>query len=193
MYGPVLTYLATQSVFAGSDETERMDAMRSMITKIRPIWHDTTDYDKLRDKIKHFIYNDKHSPEQGYDYLFRLFNAVLCTANVDPVKLLTAVTLVELLTFELCNLRLSNIGDSRYANYQGKMFRGMRVSSSAVEDFREVATNADVSKRHFSIPSRFISSSTASSTMEDFAKGHPSDDQMHWIIQIYGLDPKLLK
>lgn len=63
MYGPVLTDLATQSVFAGSDETKRMDAIRSMITKIRRIWHDTTDYDKLGDKIKHFIYNDKHSPE----------------------------------------------------------------------------------------------------------------------------------
>jgi hypothetical protein len=77
---------------------------------------------------------------------------------------------------------LSNIGDPntrRYANYQGKTFLGMRVSSSAVEDFREVATNADVLKRHFSIPSGIISSSTNSSTMEDFAKENPSDDQMH--------------
>jgi hypothetical protein len=29
--------------------------------------------------------------------------------------------------------------------------------------------------------------------VEDFAKGHPSDDQMHWIIHIHGLDPKLLR
>jgi hypothetical protein len=125
-----------------------------------------------------------------------LFNTVLCTTNVDPDKLLTAVTLVELLTFKLYNLRLSNIGDPssrRYANYQGKTFRGMRVSSSAVEYFREVAPNADLSKRHFSIPSGFISSSTASSTMEDFAKGHPLGDQRHWIIHIHGLDPKLLR
>jgi len=69
----------------------------------------------------------------------------------------------------------------------------MRVPSSVVGYFREVATNADVSKRHFSISSRFISSSTASSTMEDFAKGYPSDDQIHWIIQIHGLDPKSLR
>lgn len=106
------------------------------------------------------------------------------------------MNLVELLTFKLYNLRLSNIGGPstrRYANYQGKAFRGIRVSSSAVEYFREVATNADVSKRHFSMPSGFISSSTASSTMEDFAKGHPLDDQMHWIIHIHGLDPKLLR
>jgi hypothetical protein len=29
--------------------------------------------------------------------------------------------------------------------------------------------------------------------MEDFAKGHPLNDQMHWIIHIHGLDPKLLR
>jgi hypothetical protein len=89
MYGRVLSDLASQSVFAGSDETKRMDAIRSMTTKIRRIWRDTTEYDKLRDKIQHFIYHDKDSPElQAQIKLLLTASTTGRISNItDPVEL----------------------------------------------------------------------------------------------------------
>jgi hypothetical protein len=117
----------------------------------------------------------------------------LRTPDADKEKLLAAAFLTEILTIELYNLRLSNIGDPLYANYQGKVFRGLSVKPEAVVHFREVANHPDLTKRTFSIPLGFMSSTTARSTMEKFAKRYPGMEEMFWIIHIHGLEPELLR
>ena len=68
--------------------------------------------------------------KEGYDYLYRLISETLRLEDLPKELLLTAVTLVEFLTIDLYNLRLSHIGDAKYANFQGITYRGMRSIQS---------------------------------------------------------------
>lgn len=127
----------------------------------------------------------------GYDFLFGLVLTLLRGEQLDEEVLNVVATLVEFLTIELYNLRLANIGDPRYSNFQGVTYRGMKVSADVVEDFRRIATNPDMTKRNFAIPLGMISSTASKKTMDEFA----SDDDreaMNWVIHIHGLDPDLL-
>ncbi|KAI9651883.1 MAG: hypothetical protein M1829_002119 [Trizodia sp. TS-e1964] len=231
--GPTLNSL--NSLFAGDESKNRMDAIRSYITQVRSIWHDTAKYNGLVEQLQHTIYNDKqpkhlqqeiatllasyhdwadfvcerpdgtllhpypfiqlYASKDGYNYLYGLFNEILRMPNADKDKLLAAAFLTEILTIELYNLRLANIGDPMYANYQGKVFRGMSIKSEVANHFCNAASHPDLSQRHFSIPLGFLSSTTSQKTMEDFAQGSGEKgyDQMLWIIHIHGLDPDLLR
>jgi hypothetical protein len=131
--------------------------------------------------------------EEGYNLLFGIFNAALRNQKTEEEVLLVAAALVEFVTIELYNLRLSNIGDPHYANYQGTTFRGMCVSAAMATEYKKAASNPDLSKRHFGVPLGFTSSSTSKETTKEFIKQHPGEDQMHWIIHVHGLDPRLLK
>lgn len=130
--------------------------------------------------------------KDGYEYLYSLISKLLRAREVDPQQLITAATLVEYLTIELYNLRLSNIGHDMYANYQGIVYRGMSVATAAAEDFRKIANNPNLAERNFAIPLALISSTTDVKTMEKFAATDPTKEQMHWTIHIHGLDPVLL-
>ena len=133
--------------------------------------------------------------EDGYQYLYSLISRTLRIANAPTELLVTAVTLVEFLTIDLYNLRLSNLGDPRYANYQGITFRGLSVTFKALEDYRNVTCNKDLAKRNFAIPLGLMSSTTDVKVMEEFAQGTDEDPnlhRMHWTIHIHGIDEDLL-
>lgn len=233
-FGPVLSSAEHESVFAGSDEKERMALVRKQIFKIRSKWTVTEEYDKLRETVRKYVrpeiqpknlriqmnrllqgYHDyadtdyerpsRTAPEdysalelycskEGYEYVFSLISQTLRIKEVSPEILVTAVTLVEYLTIDLYNLRLSNLGDLRYANYQGIIHRGLCVTSKALEDYREVANRKDIVKRNFSIPLAFMSSTTDLKVMERFSQQTEAADlhRMHWTIHVHGVDPDLL-
>lgn len=133
--------------------------------------------------------------KEGYDYLFRLISQTLRLDTVPEEMLLTAVTLVELLTIDMYNLRLSHIGDDKYANFQGITYRGLRVDSRMVQEYRDVSNHPDLKKRGFSVPLAPISTSTDPSIMTQFAQGDKegNSEQMYWTIHIHGIDPDLLR
>lgn len=135
--------------------------------------------------------------KEGYDYLYRIISETLRLEDLPDDLLLTAVTLVEFLTIDLYNLRLTHIGDPRYANFQGITYRGLRVDSKTIEEYQEIERRDDLRKRGFAIPLAAISSSTDESVMMKFAQGDSDKDygkesrQMHWKIHIHGIDPVL--
>ncbi|KAL9071332.1 MAG: hypothetical protein Q9157_005511 [Trypethelium eluteriae] len=126
----------------------------------------------------------------GYDFLFSLISRLLREDTVEDDSLVAAATLVEYLTIELYNLRISNLGDPRYANFQGVTHRGMHVSPEVAEEYRRIANREDVRQRNFAVPLALVSTTTSTETMQKFAASGESDT-MHWIIHIYGLDPHL--
>lgn len=108
-----------------------------------------------------------------------MFNTILRQLDADKDKVLAAAFLTEILTIELYNLRLANIGDPMYANYQGTVYRGLSIGSAVAKDFRKTALNPDLSQRNFAIPLGFISSSTTKALVDDFATGEPEDEEMY--------------
>lgn len=167
----------------------------SKITKLLEGYSDWADMDYHRPEKQEqsFTAIELYCSEEGYNLLFGIFNAVLREKETSDEILLVAAALVELVTIELYNLRLSNIGDPRYENFQGVTFRGMCVSKEMAALYRKAASEPDLSKRSFGVPLGFTSSSTSRETTAEFTKLHPGKDQMHWIIHVHGLDPRLLK
>ncbi|KAJ2906356.1 hypothetical protein MKZ38_002072 [Zalerion maritima] len=133
----------------------------------------------------------------GYNFIYSLISTALRDENIENSQLLTATALVEWVTIDLYNLRLSQIGDSRYSNFEGVTHRGLSVSQSAVAEYKGILQRDDVSKRNFSVPLGLTSSTTDGGVMKDFAKptnkGPEDSVRMHWIIHIYGIDHVLLK
>lgn len=132
---------------------------------------------------------------EGYDFLFRLVSQTLRMDVVTVEMLRSAVTLIEFLTIDMYNLRLSQIGHDKYANFQGITYRGMQVDAVTAEEYREVANRKDLSKRGFSIPLAPISTSTDETIMRRFAQYDKNShlDRMHWKIHIHGVDAYLLQ
>lgn len=86
---------------------------------------------------------------KGYDLLYSLIFKALRTEQADDERLLAAAFLVEWVTIDLHNLRLSQIGDSRYGNFEGTTHRGMPAPRSALAEYEEISQLKDVSKRNF--------------------------------------------
>ncbi len=232
MSGPVLTNLSSATLFAGTDELERMKSLRLKISEVRRIWQNLNLFNSLKDKIKSYINHEQLSPKtlsrvdtllkgytdwadmdyhrpssqmqrftaielycskEGYNLLFGIFNAVLREKDTDDETLLVAAGLVELVTIELYNLRLSNIGNPRYSNYEGVTYRGMGVSTEMAEAYRKAAQHPELARRHFAVPLGFTSSSTSEETMKEFVKQYPEQEQMLWTIHIHGLEASLVK
>jgi hypothetical protein len=131
--------------------------------------------------------------QDGYQFFFSLFNSIFRQKEIDDDLLLIATALVEFVTIELYNLRLANIGNPYYENFQAVTYRGMTVSSNMANEYKKAANNPDLSKRHFGVPLGFTSSSTARETMEEFAFMNEGEEQMHWVIHVHGIDPELLR
>lgn len=149
----------------------------------RPVQHQAEQYTCLQ------LYCTK----DGYDYLFRLVSETLRSSAPRMEMILTAVTLVEFLTIDLYNLRLSNIGDDMFANFQGVTYRGLCVSTKDIDHYRQIAGAKDLSKRNFAIPLGLTSSTTDRAVMQDFAKDlKPGQCGLHMTIHVHGIDPDLL-
>ncbi|KAF9786553.1 hypothetical protein IL306_011957 [Fusarium sp. DS 682] len=134
--------------------------------------------------------------EEGYNYLYKIMSDTLRSDHASDDLLMTATTLVEFLTIDLYNLRLSQIGDPRYANFQGVTYRGMTVPREIVDEYEDILHCPDLAKRNFSVPLGLMSSTLDKHVMESFstAKDETSNGlvRMHWTIHIHGVDAGLL-
>jgi len=155
-------------------------------------WADM-DYGRPSPPQKGYPAIELYCSQEGYRFFFSLFNSIFRRREIDDDLLLIATALVEFVTIELYNLRLANIGNPYYENFQAVTYRGMTVSSEMAKEYRKAADNPDLSKRHFGVPLGFTSSSTARETMEEFAKINEGQEQMHWVIHVHGIDPELLR
>lgn len=236
LFGPILSSVGCETVFAGTDEAKRMELVREKIYAVRSKWGNDEYYDELKRTLKKHLqlgnqpvgiqkpverllqgFNDYadadfarssktarerysalelYCSQDGYKCLYSIISKVLRTRLVNDDLLTTAVTLVEYLTIDLYNLRLSNLGDPRYNNYEGITYRGLRVTTKALSDYREVASRENLAQRNFSIPLGLMSSTSDSKVMEQFAEGEtdlPNLHRMHWTIHIHGIDEGLLR
>lgn len=133
----------------------------------------------------------------GYDYLFKLVSDTLRTEHAAEEHLLVATTLIEFLTIDLYNLRLSQLGDPRYNNFEGLTHRGMPVHQETVRFYEDIMRSPDLTLRGFAIPLALTSTSTDPRVMEDFAaKKSPGTGRlvhMHLQIHTRGIDGSLLR
>ena len=160
-------------------------------------FRDYADVDIIRSKSgspEQYDALELYCSESGYDYLFALMSAALRLPEPSEELLITAATLVEFLTIDLYNLRLSQIGDERYSNFQGVTYRGLTVSHHALEEYSTILANPVLGQRGFAIPLGLISSSTEQNISSNFLKsGGKGGIKMQWVIHIHGLDPDLLR
>lgn len=133
----------------------------------------------------------------GYDYLFKLVSDTLRTEHAAEEHLLVATTLIEFLTIDLYNLRLSQLGDPRYGNFEGLTHRGMPVRQETVSFYEDIMRNPDLTMRGFAIPLALTSTSADPRVMEDFAtKKSPENERlvhMHLQVHTRGIDERLLR
>lgn len=173
-------------------------SLRDPINRLLQGFHDYADTDYARSSKaapEQYAALELYCSKKGYDYLYSLISRTLRIDYVTTELLITAVTLVEYLTIDLYNLRLANLGDPRYANYQGITYRGLRVTSKSLEDYSKVASHEDLAERKFAIPLGLMSSTTDVKIMEEFSEGideGPDVHRMHWTIHIHGIDEDLL-
>lgn len=181
--------------FVYSYENEYPQQLWDYLNKVLGKYEDYADMEEGEMKVtKQDDYTavEMYCSEVGYGFLFRLISQLLRRKEVEEDSLVAAATLVEYITIELYNLRLSNIGDPRYANFQGITYRGMNVTPEVVDEYRRIANRKDVRQRNFAVPLALLSTTQSRKVMEDYS-GDPQSEQMLWVIHIFGLDPELLQ
>ena len=133
-----------------------------------------------------------YTTNNGYKRIFGHINQIFRVEEVGEDDLIGAVALVELLTIDLYNLRLSNIGSAKYANFQGIVHRGLSVGPDTLEAFRKLL-DKPIRERNFSVPLTFISTSASQDNIQEFLnKTEKGKVRLHWKIHIHELDPHLL-
>jgi hypothetical protein len=131
----------------------------------------------------------------GHTYVYKLMAEALRSETSTEDQLFVATILVEFLTIDLYNLRLSQIGDPLYANFEGITYRGLRVKPEQVAEYEEIMSRRDLSKRGFAVPLALISSTSDLEIMRKFTDQdeESKDIRMQWTIHIHGIDPYLLE
>ncbi|KAL3952377.1 hypothetical protein ACCO45_012320 [Purpureocillium lilacinum] len=133
----------------------------------------------------------------GYRYFRRIILDVFRSPQPSREQLLRATVLVEFVTIELYNLRLSQFGDPRYGNFEGVTYRGMLFTSEELEEYRHILAQPDLAKRNFSIPLGLMSSSTDERVSMAFSEGvnagRHSNICTQLTIHVYGMDQSLLQ
>lgn len=131
----------------------------------------------------------------GFDELYRLMGDVMRKDKPLQEELEVATALVELLTIDLYNLRLSQIGHPSYANFEGVTYRGLSISDQDLKEYEAILARPKLQNRNFSVPLGLISSSTDQKVMGDFSKTNYSPGRIlvHMTIYIRGIDGGLLQ
>ena len=143
---------------------------------------------------------------EGHEYLWKLVGQTLRRDDATEELLLTATTLVEFLTIDLYNLRLSQLGDPRYANFEGVTHRGLSARRAAVAEYDAILARPNLAHRGFAIPLGLASTSADVAVMHQFAASPPppssgggavadNDDDtvsMHLEVHVCGIEPALL-
>jgi hypothetical protein len=128
----------------------------------------------------------------GYLRMFGAMNFAFRTSDItrDEKKLRAVTFLVELLNIDLYNYIRSN---PEADNFEGHVYRGMRVSSKDLDDYVRAAADKDMGNRYISVPLSMTSTSTTKGKALPFArraKETPADSHALLLdISVYCLDP----
>lgn len=135
---------------------------------------------------------EAYTTNEGYKNIFGHINQIFRKHHIDENEIAGAVALVELLTIDLYNLRLANIGCSKYYNFQGIVHRGLSVDQGVLDTFRGLMKE-EIRNRNFSVPLAFISTSANQGRIQQFLnKTESGKFRLHWKIHVHELEPKLL-
>ena len=133
-----------------------------------------------------------YTTNHGYKQLFGHINQVFRVEDVSNDELVGAVALVELLTIDLYNWRLANIGSAKYCNFQGIVHRGLSVGPDVLRAFQELLQRP-LAERNFSVPLTFVSTSVSQDNIQEFLnKTEKGKVRLHWKIHVHELDPDLM-
>jgi uncharacterized protein YeeX (DUF496 family) len=131
----------------------------------------------------------------GYLRMFGAMNIAFRESDTtrDEKKLRAVTFLVELLNIDLYNYIRSN---PEADNFEGHVYRGMRVSSKDLDDYVRAAANEDRGKRYISIPLSMTSTSATKGKALSFVrrtKKTPADSHALLLdVSVHSLDPTLL-
>lgn len=172
-------------------------ALKSVVEKQR-YW---VDHQRNQDSVQSSVVSsdrenyaalELYTTNDGYKKVFGYINQVFRKHDVTDVEARGAVALVELLTIDLYNFRLANVGCSKYYNFQDIVHRGLSVDPAVLQAFQDLM-KAPVDKRNFSVPLAFVSTSISQERIQEFLdKTERSKCRMHWKIHVHALDPMLL-
>lgn len=135
---------------------------------------------------------EMYTTNDGYKKVFGYINQIFRKSDVNETEIYGAVGLVELLTIDLYNFRLANIGCSKLYNFQDIVHRGLSVGPDVLKTFEDLMRQP-LQNRNFSVPLAFVSTSTNQARIQEFLdKTEKGRFRMHWKIHVHGLEPKLL-
>ena len=135
---------------------------------------------------------EMYTTNDGYKKVFGYINQIFRKHDVNETEIYGAVALVELLTIDLYNFRLANIGCSKLYNFQDIVHRGLSVGQDVLETFQDLMKQP-LQNRNFSVPLAFVSTSTNQERIQEFLnKTEEGRFRMHWKIHVHGLEPNLL-
>ncbi|KAI0454233.1 hypothetical protein F5B21DRAFT_514831 [Xylaria acuta] len=176
------------------------DEVKDSFSKLLEGFRDYGDLDMSRPQkpfVEQFDAIELYTAEKSFDHLYSLITKTLRNEEPNEVELQVVATLVELLTIDLYNLRLSQIGHPMYANFEGVTFRGLSITLEELKEYRAILARPELAKRNFSVPLGLLSSSTDEKVMEEFSKSTHNDEKrpirLHLTIHIHSVDPALLK
>lgn len=131
----------------------------------------------------------------GYMRMFGAMNVAFRAPDINryPHALRAVTFLVELLNIDLYNYIRSNPDAD---NFEGRVYRGIRVSSNDLNKFAEAATDTDIEKRYMAVPLSMTSTSATRGKALPFAMRAdktPADSHALLLdVSVYSLDPALL-
>jgi hypothetical protein len=180
-------------------KTNIPDDVKDSFAKLLEGFRDYGDLDMSRPQqplVEQFDALELYTAEKSFNYIYSLITKTLRREQPSEVELEVVAALVELLTIDLYNLRLSQIGHPMYANFEGTVFRGLAVTLGELKEYRAILARPELAKRNFSVPLGLLSSSTDEKIMEEFSKSTHSDGErpvrLHFTIHVHSLDPALL-
>jgi hypothetical protein len=131
----------------------------------------------------------------GYLRIFGAMNMAFRASEINkhPQALRAVAFLVELLNIDLYNyIRRTPEADS----FEGRVYRGMRVSGQNLNKFSETASDANMEKRYMAVPLSMTSTSASKGKALSFArrtKETAADSHALLLdVLVYSLDPALL-
>jgi hypothetical protein len=131
----------------------------------------------------------------GHKRMFQAMNIAFRAPDLNryPHALRAVTFLVELLNIDLYNYVRST---PQADNYEGRVYRGMRVSSEDLLDYEHAAADSAMGNRYLAVPLSMMSTSAARDKALPFArrtkKAPVGSHALLWDISVYGLDAALL-
>ncbi len=131
----------------------------------------------------------------GYKKIFNTMNAAFRRPDIRryPHALRSATFLAELLNIDLYNFIRSS---PEANNFEGRIYRSMRVSGENLEDYARVAADKTLGGRYLAAPLSTTSATTTKDKALPFAMRteyvHADSHALLWDISVHSLDSALL-